>query len=317
MSAAPLPPIEISPPDISGLRRGNVGVDYVHRFASGRPGPTAMVTALTHGNEICGATALLWLFAMGVRPVRGELILALVNVEAYGRFDPAKPLANRFVDRDGNRVWSRAILDSDDRSVEVRRAREIRPLVDEADALLDIHSTNFAVPAMLIYLAQDKARRAAAAVREPLVHIVSDGGKLDGGPLYEFGRLGRADDDAVGLLVECGDHFARRSGEVATQTTLAFLDYCGVLDKDFVAAHRAPPTPGEPARYEMTVVLKARGEAARFVRPLIGFEEFARGEPIGHDGVDEIRAPYDRCAVLMPKPVLVPGREMVTLARRL
>jgi hypothetical protein len=32
--------IEIRPPDISGYRNGNAGVDYVHILDSGNPGPT-------------------------------------------------------------------------------------------------------------------------------------------------------------------------------------------------------------------------------------------------------------------------------------
>ena len=57
----PLPVIEVMPRDLSAYRQGNVGVDYVHRFESGVPGPHVLVNALTHGNEICGAIALDWL----------------------------------------------------------------------------------------------------------------------------------------------------------------------------------------------------------------------------------------------------------------
>jgi hypothetical protein len=46
-----LPPQEVGPRDLSALRRGNVGVDYVHRLAADRPGPHLVVNALTHGNE--------------------------------------------------------------------------------------------------------------------------------------------------------------------------------------------------------------------------------------------------------------------------
>ena len=48
-------PIEVRPPDITAYRASPTGVDYVHVFDSGQPGPTVMVQALTHGNEFCGA----------------------------------------------------------------------------------------------------------------------------------------------------------------------------------------------------------------------------------------------------------------------
>ena len=52
------PPIEITPPDLSSYKAGNTGVEYVHVLESGKPGPSVMVQALTHGNEFCGAIAL-------------------------------------------------------------------------------------------------------------------------------------------------------------------------------------------------------------------------------------------------------------------
>jgi hypothetical protein len=51
-------PIELQVPDIARWRRGNVGLDYVHRFESRRPGPHLMITGVVHGNELCGAIAL-------------------------------------------------------------------------------------------------------------------------------------------------------------------------------------------------------------------------------------------------------------------
>ena len=51
----PAPPaFEVLPRDLSAYRQGNVGIDYVHRFDSGRPGPHVLINALTHGNEFCG-----------------------------------------------------------------------------------------------------------------------------------------------------------------------------------------------------------------------------------------------------------------------
>lgn len=63
-------PIEITPPDLSPYRAGNTGVEYVHVLESGRPGPSVMVQALTHGNEFCGAIALDFLLKEGIRPGR-------------------------------------------------------------------------------------------------------------------------------------------------------------------------------------------------------------------------------------------------------
>jgi hypothetical protein len=52
------PRVELSAPDISPWRDGGTGTEWVHVLLSDRPGPTVLVQALTHGNEICGAIAL-------------------------------------------------------------------------------------------------------------------------------------------------------------------------------------------------------------------------------------------------------------------
>ena len=118
------PPLEILPPDIRHLRQGNTGVDYVHRFDSGQPGPEVLVQALTHGNEICGAHALVWLFEQGFQPQRGRLTLAFANVAAFERFDPAAPPRSRFVDEDPGAVIGEAVTRIN--SMPLRRAYEAR-----------------------------------------------------------------------------------------------------------------------------------------------------------------------------------------------
>ena len=88
MSTA-LPPIEVTPRDLSAYRAGNIGIDYVHRFESGKPGPHVMINGLTHGNEFCGMVAVCHLLDRGVRPKVGTLTLSFANVAAYESFDPA------------------------------------------------------------------------------------------------------------------------------------------------------------------------------------------------------------------------------------
>src|SRR5258706_7308573 len=134
------PPIEITPPDLSSYKAGNTGVEYVHVLESGKPGPSVMVQALTHGNEFCGAIALDYLLKERIRPAQGKLTLAFANVTAFARFDFDNPNRSRFVDEDYNRVWADEVLDGPRDSTELRRARELRRFVDAADYLLDLHS---------------------------------------------------------------------------------------------------------------------------------------------------------------------------------
>ena len=103
-------------------------------------GETLWLHGCVHGNEYCGAIALDFLFRHGVRPTRGRLTLSFANVEAYLRFDPSNPTTTRFVDEDFNRLWAPEVLDGPRDSAELRRARELRPIFDGADFVLDPHS---------------------------------------------------------------------------------------------------------------------------------------------------------------------------------
>lgn len=73
------PALEMVPRDLSAYRQGNTGVDYVHRFDSGKPGQHVLVNALTHGNEICGMVAVTHLLDSGLRPRRGTLNVSFAN----------------------------------------------------------------------------------------------------------------------------------------------------------------------------------------------------------------------------------------------
>jgi hypothetical protein len=75
------PLVELQAPDISRWRDGGSGVDFVHVWDSGQPGPQVMVQALTHGNEFCGMVAACHLLDAGVRPLVGTFEIALEVVE--------------------------------------------------------------------------------------------------------------------------------------------------------------------------------------------------------------------------------------------
>ena len=171
--------VELTPPDIEPYRAGNTGVDYVTTFDSGVSGPHVLVTALTHGNEICGAIALDRLFRAGLRPRRGRLTLAFDNVAAYRSFDPRYPVVSRFVDEDFNRLWDEATLDGPRQSIELARARTLRPFVDAADFLLDIHSMQYATAPLMLAGTLDRSVALARRVGIPEL-IMCDAGPRRG-----------------------------------------------------------------------------------------------------------------------------------------
>jgi predicted deacylase len=305
MAAETGPPqvaVELGAPDISGHRRANTGTDYVHSFDSGLPGPHVLVNSLTHGNEICGAIVVDRLLREGLRPIRGRLTLAFANIAAFERFDPANPYASRFVDEDFNRVWTPAALGGPGRSIELSRARELRPFVDSADYLLDIHSMLEPSPPVMICGPLDKGIRFAFDLGIPQ-NIVSDVGHANGTRMRDYGGFGDPASPKNALLVECGQHWERAAERVAWHTTWRFMERLGVVDPARAARELAGAP--EPAQrlIRVTDAVVASSPAFRFAKPFAGLEVIPRaGDVIAWDGDQPVRAPYDNCVLVMPVP---------------
>ncbi|MBS0450871.1 MAG: succinylglutamate desuccinylase/aspartoacylase family protein [Proteobacteria bacterium] len=309
-----LPPFEVLPRDISAYAKGNTGIPYVHRFESGRPGPHVLVNALTHGNEICGMVAATHLLDTGVRPEIGTLTVSFAHVEAYNAFDAKAPYENRQLVHNLNRVWSDEWLNGAEDSPELRRARELRPVVAAADHILDIHSTSQPVDPFWVYPAFARNAEVARAIGRPSIHLVMPQGLGSGTPLIQHGRHGEEGGTAgAALVVECGQHFLQSAADLATQVALDFVAHFGLIRRD--AASRPQPAPQR--RFELVQTRMVKTPEFRFVRPLVGFETFAKGELIAIDGDEEVRAPCDDCTVLMPTRLPIVGREGVYLSRPL
>ncbi|PJI98409.1 putative deacylase [Acidovorax sp. 69] len=307
------PPVfEVLPRDLSAYRQGNVGIDYVHRFESGKPGPHVLINALTHGNEICGMVAATHLLDTGVRPLVGTLTVSFANVAAYASFDQSRPFESRQLVHNLNRIWSAGELDGTADSPELQRARVLRPVVAAADHILDIHSTSQDVQPFWVYPAYQRNADVALAIGRPPVHLVMPSGLGSGTPLIQHGRHGQADGKGVALVVECGQHFRQSAADMATAVALDFLAHFGLVAP---AADR--PAPGAQRRYELLETCMVRTADFRFIRPVQGFEVFAKGDLIATDGPHEIRALCDDCTILMPTREPIVGREAVYLTRPL
>ena len=309
--------VELVPPDIEPYRAGNTGIEYVTAFEAKEPGPHVVVTALTHGNEICGAIALDRLFRAEVRPRRGRLSLAFNNVAAYHEFDPRYPIASRYVDEDFNRLWSPATLDGPRQSMELARARRLRPLIDSADLLLDLHSMQYATAPLMLAGLLPRSRDLALRIGIPEL-IMCDAGHAAGPRMRDYGGFGEPGSAKTALLIECGQHWERRAAEVATDVMLRFLIAAGSVRPDDVAAIGGPEFDAHPRQrvIEVTEAVTISGDRFDFAGDFRGLEVLEKkGTLIGHDGEREVRTPYDNCILIMPSRRLVRGQTAVRLGR--
>jgi predicted deacylase len=311
-----LPPLELRPPDIARWRDSGSGVDWVHIFETGRPGPSVLAQALTHGNEICGAIALDWLLAERFRPRRGSLTVAFANVAAFERFDPRDPFVSRLVDEDYNRVWSDAALFGPSDTLELRRARELRPFVDAADRVLDIHSMSEPCRPLMVCGTVEKNVAFARELGVP-ADLLIDTGHPAGLRMVDRGGFGDPQSPKLALLVECGQHWERAAADVAMDTLVRFLGLTGLADAAWVDANVRVPKPPIQRLVRVTEPVVAKSADFRFLVPVVGLSVIARaGTPIARDGEHVWTTPYDDAVLVMPGTHnLKPGGTAVRIGR--
>jgi predicted deacylase len=308
--------IEIQPPSIQQYQQGNSGVDYVHVLDSGKPGPSVMVQALTHGNEFSGAIALDTLFREKVKPRQGKLTLAFANVAAFARFDFADPDRSRYIDEDYNRVWADDALHGPRDSHELRRARELRPFVDAADYLLDLHTMTEPCRPIMVCGMLDKGADFARKVGVP-GDLLIDTGHPAGLRMRDRGGFGDPRSPKNALLIEAGQHWEKSAVDVALDTTLRFLKVTGAVEPAWADARLKLKPPARQRVVRVTQPVTARTSGFRFAGAWKGLEVIEKaGTVLATDGDQVWRTPYDDCVLVMPSTAHVkPGNTMVRLGR--
>lgn len=310
-------PIEVTFPDIGVHREGNIGIPFVYSFDSGVPGPHVMINALTHGNEVCGAIVVDALLQAGLRPRRGKLTLAFANVEAYLSFDAKRPDAARFVDQDLNRVWTAAMLDDmGRRSSEIDRARELRPLIDQVDWLLDLHSMHEKSAPLIVCGPLDKGIQLALQLGAPAT-VICDEGHPEGRRMRDYAAFGDPASPKNALLVECGQHWEPRAVTVARDSTARFLVLSGVIDANDLPRDWFSPLPPIVRVVRVTEPVVADSMDFRFAEPYTGLEILRdAGSVIAWSNGIPIATPYADCMLVMPSlRQLRPGVTVVRLGR--
>ncbi len=305
-------PVELSPPDLSPYAEGTHGIPYIWTYDSGVTGPHAMVSAIVHGNELSGALAVDWLLRENVRPLVGKLSLAFMNIEAFDRFDPVDPNATRWVDEDFNRVWDEAALGGDRDSVELRRAREVRPVLDTVDYLFDIHTMQHLAPPLMMSGRHAKAKDLAAKIGVP-ERVVGDAGHAAGRRMRDYGQFDDPNSSKTALLIECGQHWESSAETLAKVSAVRFLEAFGLIEPDTLATD-----PRENYQQRFFTVIEAvtiQSEGFEFAQTFTGGEILTdAGTTIGRDGDREVVTPVDNVMLVMPSKRLWKGQTAVRLA---
>ena len=293
-----------------------------HTWAALAPGPSLVVLGAVHGNEVCGAHAIVRaiddLTHGRLRLLRGRLTLVPV----------ANPLAFAQATREGQRNLNRRFLPQPDpQDYEDRITRQLAPLLAQHEVLLDLHS--FHTPgdpfAMVGPRNNSGAREPFARAAEEMALARALGAQqvVEGWlEVYDraAGLRGELPDDAgigtneymrsqggYAVTIECGQHEDPEAIDVATRAihgALAHLELAHVP---------APPRFAGPAARLKDVVLR-ESPADRLAQDWHSFDAVQAGDVIAHraDGTP-VAAPYDGC-VLFPHPEAEVGQELFYLA---
>ena len=293
-----------------------------HTWAALAPGPSLVVLGAVHGNEVCGAHAIVRaiddLTHGRLRLLRGRLTLVPV----------ANPLAFAQATREGQRNLNRRFLPlPDPQDYEDRIPPQLAPLLAQHEVLLDLHS--FHTPgdpfAMVGPRNNSGAREPFARAAEELALARALGAQqVVEGWLEVYDRAAGLrgelpDDEGIGtneymrsqggyaVTIECGQHEDPEAIDVATRAihgALAHLELAHVP---------APPRFAGPAARLKDVVLR-ESPADRLAQDWHSFDAVQAGDVIAHraDGTP-VAAPYDGC-VLFPHPEAEVGQELFYLA---
>lgn len=292
--------VELEPPDLTLWAKSSTGVGWVQERDSGLAGPEVLLTALVHGNEYAGALALDTFLRTGLMPRKGRITALFCNIDAFERFDKAKPDASRFIDEDLNRVWSIDRLDSMQHSAELQRAQALRPFVDRATHMLDLHTMHEpCVPLLVTGLLPRNIQFAQKLGME--AQIVVDGGHADGTRMRDYGSFADTAGSRIALLLEAGQHWESASLTVSRNALMRFLLATCVLDYSDVPIDWLQPSaqPDQPVTVTHRVV--ATSTDFKFTQDFYGGEVIPlAGTQIALNAGTPVVTPYDQCVIVMP-----------------
>jgi hypothetical protein len=217
-------------------------------------------------------------------------------------------------------VWSSAILNGTRTSRELKRARELAPFIETIDALLDIHSMQYATRPLMLTGLHQRARTLCARMGMPDL-VVADHGHAQGPRLRDFGAFNEAGSDKTALLIECGQHWDLASGDIAKDSCVQFLRVMDCLAPSAIENLAADigVSMDQQRRQEFVTVtdpITIQSDAFSFLQPFEGLEVIEKaGTPIAMDGDKEITTPHDNCILIMPSRRLWKGQTAVRLGR--
>jgi predicted deacylase len=269
------------------------------------PGPSAVVFAGVHGDEVSGVHAiekLFFDFFVGERKLRqGSLSLVRVNEQALAA-------ERRYMRYNLNRLFRETYSPEIDRgSYEFRRAQELKTLLRNCDYFLDLHSAPIAQEPFVV------AEQGVADFfsRLGIARIMTGWSKFSGGAIGGDAENYANTHGAKSATLESGSHFDKRSNDVAYKAVLSFLSLLGMID----GVERQGAASSEIV--DMYSVVTKESEDFRYVGEVDNFQPIPKGKPFAFQNGQALTVSEDSFLLIPMKPEDTRLREEVCyLGRR-
>lgn len=249
-----------------------MAIEGVITIVGEKPGKTVTVMAGVHGDEVCGVIALKKLVPE-LKIKAGKVHFVIGNPRAV-----AKKV--RQTEMNLNRAFRPEAYMSvaEIYSYEHRRALELMPLLNESEALLDVHSSTTKKSPVFIICephSYDVASRLPAGI------IVHGFDSIEpGGTDNYMNSVG-----GKGICIECGFHEDPKAPKRAEEAIISFLTQMGCID--------GPEPPIQRQRKIYAYYIRFTKRDFKPARPFKDFGAVKKGELVGHDGEEELTVPRD------------------------
>lgn len=265
---------------------------YIFTVRGNNPGRTTAIVAGVHGNEPGGVKALER--AITLFPItHGVVHYVIGNPEALRA-------GKRFLEINLNRAFLKGDLANrlPEQAYERRRAIQLMPLFDTCDALLDLHSVSNKQATPFVICEKEffnLARKFPFPIRSSGWNAIEPG-STD----YYMSTINK-----IGVCLECGFHNDPSVEDRAIDGIHRFLSLMGNIISDPIEDNM------DQKEINATFAYVTKKDF-KLTRKFNDFELVKKDEPIGHDGGEEYRTPYN-CVVIFARDIAMPGQEAVIL----
>jgi len=235
---------------------------------SKKPGPVVLIIAGVHGNEIGGVKALNELVPKIV-PLKGKVTFIYANLEAIKQ-------NKRFVEKNLNRCFFDKQPKELANSLEGKTARELLPYLEEADVLLDLHSSKSSNSKKYVLCEKD-CFKFVDALPVAIVLIGTDKFLPGGSDGYMFNHK------KPGMCIECGLHESEDSKATAKEAVTNLLKKL-----EMIPGVKSKYSQGD--FYKAKYIYKNRFAEFKLARKFVDFEPLKSKELIGLEGEKKIFA---------------------------